>query len=778
MLLNALSFLAGIMLVQQMSALPALSLLLPILAIAFIILLLIKAFDTKPVVSRLMLWLVLMLVGASWVSWHGLDYLNHKLPETLAGQEFYVEGVVRDIPVVDDHVQRFMLDVSEIELEDKAIVLPERLRLSWYYGPTVNAGERWRLLVRLKPPHGFFNPGGFDYEGWLYQKNIHATGYIRKSEDNKKLADASVFSLDALRQRISADIQQILKHEEHAGLITALAVGDRSPINNQHWDTLIRTGTNHLMAISGLHIGLAAAFGFWIVRRLVPVTVMKFVPAQHLGVIGGLAVAVIYALLAGLSIPTQRALLMLICFIGVLLLKCHFRPINAMAMALMAVLLWDPVSVLSPGFWFSFLAVSVIYYVFSGRLSNGSGWRVRIRQWGWMQFSIALALLPFSLLLFQQASLVSPLANLILVPYVSFLVVPLVLLALLLMPLSSFLSEYLFIAANELLSLIWPVIEALSLHPWAYWVKAAPEWPVLMLALAGVALLLAPRGVPARWLGGVMLLPIILNTAEKPAVGEFEAVMLDVGQGLSVVVRTRNHVLVFDAGNKFGSRLDAGKAVVIPFLRHWSVDRLDKLVISHGDADHIGGAQAIVAAYPDVEVIGQDIESIMVHNKRACLRGERWRWDGVEFEFLHPQDMVYSRRNNHACVLKVSSGGGRLLITSDIEKEVEREFVETYGSGLQAQVLVVPHHGSKTSSSQAFVDLVKPKIALIPSGYRNRYHHPKAEVVERYRDIGASIYLSGHVGAVKLLFSAKKIPQITDEYRKSHRKYWNHVIAD
>ena len=776
MLFKALAFLAGVMLIQQLADLPNTSTLL----IMSIIILASACwwFFIENKFKWLTELIIFVLLGACWVCFHARDYLDHRLAEAQAGQEFVVEGVIQGIPVQDDYVQRFMLDVSQFEVENKSIIFPQNLRLSWYYGPTVNAGEHWRLLVRLKPPHGFMNPGGFDYEGWLYQKNIHATGYIRKSEDNRKLADASVFSLDALRQRISSNIQLILKGEEQAGLITALAVGDRSPISNKHWDTLIRTGTNHLMAISGLHIGLAAAFGFWVVRRLLPVAVMKHVPAQQLAMLAGLGIAVIYALLAGLSIPTQRALLMLCCFVLMLLLKRNFKPINIMATALLLILLWDPVSVLSVGFWFSFLAVAVIFYVFSGRLSQGHGWRVRIRQWGWLQFSIALALFPFSLLLFQQTSLISPLANLILVPYVSFLVVPLVLLALLFMPLSSLISEYLLIAANELLALIWPVIEALSMHPWAYWVKAAPDWPVLLLALIGVALLLAPRGFPARWLGGVMLLPIILNTADRPAVGNFEMALLDVGQGLSVAVRTSNHALVFDAGNKFGSRLDAGKAVVIPFLRHWSINRLDKLVISHGDADHIGGAQAIIDVYPEVEVIGQDIEPIVAKNKQACQRADSWQWDGVNFEFLHPQDRAYSRRNNHACVLKVSTTTSHLLITSDIEYEVERDLIKTYATELQAQVLVVPHHGSKTSSSQAFIDAVEPQIALLPVGYRNRYHHPKFEVVERYRNSGASIHHSGHVGAIKIFFDAEEGVTLIDEYRKSHRKYWNHLIAE
>ena len=777
MVVKTLSFLAGVMLVQQLADLPDTAILIVAL-ITILAAMSLSWFFRDRKFKWLFDLLIFVLLGICWLSFHARDYLDHKLAEKLAGQDFFVEGVIRDIPVIDGHVQRFILDVDRFEIEDKTTSLPKKLRLSWYYGRGVNAGERWRLLVRLKPPHGFMNPGGFDYEGWLYQKNIHATGYIRKSEDNRKLADASLFSLDALRQQISADIQLILKDQELAGLITALAVGDRSPISEKHWNTLIRTGTNHLMAISGLHIGLAAAFGFWVVRRLVPTALMKHVPVQQIAMLGGLGVAVVYALLAGLSIPTQRALLMLSCFVVMLLLKRTTSSFSILATALLVILLWHPVSVLSAGFWFSFLAVAVILYVFSGRLAQGTGWRVRIKQWGWLQLSIALALFPFSFLLFQQTSLISPLANLILVPYVSFLVVPLVLMALLLMPLSSLFSGYLLIAANQLLSVIWPLIDALSMHPWAYWVKTAPDWSVLLLALIGVVLLLAPRSFPTRWLGGVMLLPILLNTADRPADGDFEMAALDVGQGLSLAVRTHQHTLVFDAGNKFGSRLDAGKSVGIPFLRHWSVDDLDRLVISHADADHIGGAQAIVDAYPEVEVIGPDIDSIVAKNKQDCNRGDQWHWDGVEFEFLHPDGRAYTRRNNRACVLKISAEGGSVLITADIEKKAERDLIATYDDELQADVVIVPHHGSGTSSSPAFVATVAPQVAILPTGYRNRYHHPKQGVVDRYYNSGAAVHHTGHAGAITVLFDTVEGVILKDEYRKSSRKYWNHIIAE
>lgn len=771
MLLSALSFLLGISFVQQWAELPDSAASYALAAALFIILLWWWFYRI-----RSYRWLFqscgFVLAGLLWAILQGQDYLDHRLPEELAGKDIYVEGVIKEIPVSQDMVQRFILKVQKFEA-GSPLSSPEKLRLSWYYGEKVNAGEHWRFLVRLKPPHGFLNPGGFDYEGWLYQHRIHATGYIRKSQENRRLETAGMFSLDALRQKLSAHIQSVLVDKPHAGLITALAVGDRSPISKTHWDELIKTGTNHLMAISGLHIGLAAAFGFWLVRRLTPVRVMQRVSAQQLAISAGLLVAVIYALLAGLSIPTQRALLMLFCFAGAWLLKRNFRALDALATALLAILIWDPVSILSAGFWFSFLAVFVIFYVFSGRLQANSWWK----QWGWMQFSIALGLFPVSLLLFQQTSLVSPLANLVMVPYVSFLVVPLVLLALLVLPLSTALSNLLLIAANYCLEIIWPFLARLSESQFSYWVHSASGLTEVLLALLGVLLLLAPRGIPARWLSVVFVLPILTNSAEKPLADSYELTLLDVGQGLAAVVRTMNHVLVFDTGNKMGKQLDAGKAVVVPYLRQLSVDHIDRLIISHGDSDHIGGAESVISSVTIGELTGQDIENLGHPNKKPCTQGERWLWDGIDFEFLHPGKSTYKRSNNRSCILKVSGPGGSLLLTGDVEKKVENRLLAERKKVIQADVLVVPHHGSKTSSTKRFIKAVEPKIVLFPVGYRNRYRLPNKDIVARYSESGANLYSSGHSGAIRILFDSESGVSITDEYRKSHGKYWNHEIS-
>ncbi len=770
MLLSALSFLAGISFVQQWATLPD-SIVTSALIVALLLVLWLWRFYRLKPYCRLFQSCSFALAGILWASVQGQQYLEHRLPEAMAGQDVVVEGVIEGLPISKNRVRRFVLKVQKFESETTSP--PEKLRLSWYYGEKVNAGERWRFLVRLKPPHGFFNPGGFDYEGWLYQHRIHATGYIRKNGDNRKLESSNLFSLDALRQKLSTHIQTVLADKPLAGLVTALAVGDRSPIDKTQWNELIKTGTNHLMAISGLHIGLAAAFGFWLVRRLTPVYVMRRHSAQQLAVSGGLLVAVVYALLAGLSIPTQRALLMLFCFAGAWLLKRNFRPLDALATALLVILIRDPVAVLSAGFWFSFLAVAVIFYVFSGRLQASKRWR----QWGWMQLSIALGLFPVSLLLFQQTSLAGPLANLVMVPYVSFMVVPLVLLALLVLPFSTMLSSFLLIAANYLLEIIWPLLSWLSGTQFSYWAHAATGFTEVLLALLGVFLLLAPRGIPARWLGLVLVLPILTASTKTPTAGSFELTLLDVGQGLSAVIRTQNHVLVFDTGDKFSSQLDLGEAVVVPYLRQLSATTIDRLVISHGDADHIGGAQTIISSLHVVELVGQDIKNIHHPNKTACAKGQRWHWDGVNFEFLHPDENIYKRSNNRSCVLKVSGAGGRLLLTGDIEKKVGNKLLAGQKKRLQADVLVVPHHGSKSSSSQRFIDAVNPQIALFPVGYRNRYRLPNKTIVARYKASTADIYSSGHSGAIRLLFSPEKGIIVADEYRKNHHKYWNHKIT-
>lgn len=714
----------------------------------------------------------MFLIGMSWAQWHASNYLEHVLPENLAGKDIIISGIIDDIPLTDHSVQRFTVQVDTFNAGRYGGSAPERLKLSWYYGEKVRAGELWQFAVRLKPPHGFMNPGGFDYEAWLYHNGIHATGYVRNSEHNRKTGTAAWFDSDALRQRIAEFIAQGRHDSALAGLVIALAVGDRSDIQAAQWQVLIHTGTNHLMAISGLHIGLAAAFGYALCRRLLPSSVMRRLPAQHAAMIAAVIMAFIYATLAGFAIPTQRALLMLVCVVGASLCRRLTRPRDVLALALAAVILWDPTAVMSAGFWFSFLAVAAIFYVMEAGAQQ-SLWL----KWGWLQFVIALALLPLSLFLFQQTSLVAPLANLIMVPYVSLLVVPLVLLAIALLPVSDTAATLLFQLAESLFSLVWPLLLWLSELPFSVLLKAQPGMMMTLLALAGVVILLTPRLRYVRAVGVLLMLPVLVWQPRPPVPGAYELNILDVGQGLAIVVRTHNHTLVYDTGARFSDRLDSGTAVLRPFLVHEGIRQIDLLMISHGDGDHIGGAASLLDAYPQTAVLGRGVEALNAASSRPCHAGQRWVWDDVEFTLLHPDMATYPARNNRSCVLKITGRGGTALLTGDIEQQIEKRLLQRGADTLVADILVAPHHGSKSSSSIAFIDAIAPQQVIFAAGYRNRYGFPMREIVARYARAGVDMHISGHAGALRILVHPEHGIGAVERYRESRGKYWNHRLA-
>ena len=835
MLLSALFFLGGIVLVQQWSTLPsALPFALAVLLFAGLFFLLRRR--APFFVSATLKYSALFVAGAGWAIVFAQQALQHRLPESLASKTMLVEGRVVGIPVIGKRVTRFYLAVEGVETAAPLTALavpPRKIRLSWYSNKKrpaqqINAGERWQFVVRLKPPHGFFNPGGFDYEGWLFQQGVDAVGYVRKPQPeknwrNRRLSAPSPYTVDYYRQQLSDDIRRWLSPAEAGGasehglsamtgLVTALAVGDRAAIAPEQWQDMLHTGTNHLMAISGLHIGLAYLLGYLFGRRvlayLVPAAWLSRIPAQHIGIVCGVALALLYALLAGLSIPTQRALIMLSGFAIAALLRRNYRALDALGLALLLVLLWDPLSVLSPGFWFSFIAVAVIFYTLAGRASTQPDTRLlrftgKLGLWVRLQLMITLALLPLSLYLFQQSSLVAPLANLVLVPYVSFLVVPVILLGLLLSPFVASASALCMMLAATLLQWVWPFIHALANLPFAYRVDGAlSRWQLLAAALAMVALLLPRRvletrlaglvgeNVTARYLpairllvAGLLFLPVFL-WPRSPALPEaaFKLTVLDVGQGLASVVQTRHHTLVFDSGARFGDRLDAGSSVVVPYLRANGIRQLDMLVISHGDADHIGGAASVLKAYPQTPVVGQDIEALAAAEKSPCVAGMGWQWDDVHFRFLHPSEQAGNvaegrkrRRNNHSCVLLVASSAGRALLSGDIEKKVENQLLQQ--SLLPAvDVLVAPHHGSRTSSSAGFLDALQPELAIFAAGYRNRYRLPGEKVVARYRQRGVELFETGRAGAVSVSFIPGRGRMPAQAWRRTHRRYWNHVL--
>ncbi|TNF37448.1 MAG: DNA internalization-related competence protein ComEC/Rec2, partial [Gammaproteobacteria bacterium] len=693
-------------------------------------------------VARLML---IMATGLLLALLHAHLYANRVLPESLAGQDFLLQGVVADIPIYDGRVQRFEFEVQHY-IPQVVENVPQRLRVSWYHAEhKMRAGEVWQLKLRLKPPHGNLNPGGFDYERWLYQHDIHATAYVRDSRENQRLAHLETGFINQLRQRL---FEQIDREDARSGVLAALAVGYKGAVSADDWNLLRITGTNHLMAISGLHIGLVAAMTFGLVRRFTPAWVIRQVAVQRLASILALMMAVFYAALAGFSVPTQRALIMLAVVLVAIIVGRQIRPLTGLSLALLVVLVMDPLAVLSPGFWFSFIAVAVIVYAFHGRI----GQHRKLMQWSRLQWTLALFLFPLTLFLFQQASLVAPLANLILVPWVSFLVVPPLLLALPLFWIWPMAGDISLQLASMALDIIWPFMQTLGNLPLASWQQASPSLPALLLALIGTALVLAPTGLPVRWLGTFCLLPVFIQKPALPLPGDYQMTLLDVGQGLSVFVQTHGHSLLFDTGARIDDDFDLGDRVVVPFLRHKGIVALDTLVVSHGDNDHIGGARSIIRQLHVKHLLGQDIVHLEHDNKQLCTSGLSWEWDGVEFEILHP-DRAYQQRNHRACVLKIRGAGGSVLIASDIERPIEYHLLQTQSDKLAADVLVVPHHGSKTSSTSAWLQAVRPTYALISAGYRNRFHHPHASVVARYQRMDVALLNTANSGAIGLYIS-------------------------
>lgn len=759
---GTIAFLFGVLLCQLLPNLP------PTVWLA--------AFVVPPLIlftlnKRLALLLAALLAGLLWAAVVGQQRLADTLLSELEGEDVVLVGQIVSLPERGTERSRFLLETEQLSLDGQSYPAPSLVRINWYKGaPQLLPGQRWQLTVRMKRPRGMMNPGGFDYEQWLFQNGIRATGYVRASGDNRQLESSEMaLPVERLRYHLKQRLEGVLAGKGRAGIIQALAIGERSGINDEEWALLLATGTNHLMAISGLHIGLVAGLIYFLMLRLWRLCprCSLWLAAPRAAAIAAILAAVSYAALAGFAVPTQRAMLMLGLVMGALFWMRPIQPSRLLSLVLLAVLLHDPLVVLSPGFWLSFGAVALILYGMRGRLNPGGVWW----RWGRVQWLVALGLAPLLLLLFGQAALVAPLANLIAVPWVGMLVVPLTLLGTVLLGLWETGGIALLQLAAWLTDLIWPLLSFLGETVPALKQAAAPWW-AYVLALPGVVWLLAPRGWPLRWAGVVPMLPLLLWQPPPLAPGEARFTLLDVGQGLAAVVETRNRVLVFDTGPRFRSGFNTGTAVVLPYLRQQGRESVDALIISHGDNDHIGGARAVAEKLPIARVLTSVPHKMSWVAHDLCRRGEQWQWDGVHFELLHPKKLVgQGRGNNDSCVLRVSAGGHSVLLTGDIELEAERELVASYGEGLHSDILVAPHHGSKTSSSERFVDAVAPRWVVLPLGYRNRYGFPHRSVSERYRGHGITMLDSSESGAISFLLGDGEL--VAKEYRREVQRYWH-----
>ncbi len=761
-------------------------------------------------------------------------FISSALPSALEGRDILVVGEVRALPQRSEDALRFQLQVESAWLDGQPVRLPPRVVLGWYSGffmgprpapspreplalpgtpeaqadaaetllqlqrqpQPMRAGERWQMTVRLKAPHGNINPHGFDYELALWEQGVQATGAVRagvRDQPPKKLSESGwARPVEQARQSVREAILARIADPRLAGILAALVMGDQNAIERADWDVFRATGVAHLMSISGLHITLFAWLagqllsGLWHrSARWTPAWCLA-VPASTAAAWGGLLLAAAYAVFSGWGLPAQRTVLMLAVLVMLRQSGRQWAWPQVWLLAMAAVVAVDPWALLQAGFWLSFVAVGVLFGSGTGLLAapgrreqtSLASLAGRLGQMLREQWVITLALTPLSLLLFNQVSVVGLLANVFSIPLVTLVITPLALLGVAWAPLWDL--------AAWLIGLLSQWLQLMATWPLATLSQAAvPLWCAGAAVVGGLLLVMR---LPWHWrvLGVPLMLPVFFWQALRPAAGEFELLAADVGQGNAVLVRTANHSLLYDAGPRFSRESDAGHRVLVPLLRALG-ERIDTLLLSHRDADHVGGAAAVLATQPQAWLLSSLESSHELHGllpsqrSERCAAGQRWQWDGVDFEILHPQTEDYSRSvkpNAMSCVLRISAQArvgrppARALLVGDIEAAQENDLLKS-SINLQADVLLIPHHGSKTSSGSEFLAAVQPQLALAQAGYRNRFGHPAPAVLARYDAQGIAVLTSADCGAATWR-SAAPAEWVCE--RQAQARYWQRQV--
>jgi len=743
------------------------------------------------------------LAGAGLAGSRAVAHASDALDPALDGRDLIVEGRVAQMPQRHAGGVRFAFELEsarwlvaqpgDATRVQPAPRVPPRIHLSWYAqdagawassapvaGPAApafespHAGERWRLAVRLKAPHGTLNPHGFDLELRAWEQGEHATGHVRTGAlEHAPLRIAATWRhpVERAREAVRDAILERVEDRRAAGVVAALVTGDQQAIERADWEVFRATGVAHLMSISGLHVTLFAWLAAWGVgavwRR--SARLVLWLPAPRAALVGGVLLAALYAVFSGWGVPSRRTVWML-ATVALLRLGGRQWPWPCVWLTVCAVVVgFDPLSLLTPGFWLSFVAVGVLFA--SGAGVDGSGRAGVATRLGRMlreQWTVTLALTPLTLLLFQQVSLIGLAANALAIPWVTLVVTPLALLGVAVAPLWTLAAW----ATQALILLLgW-----FSHVPFATLSMPAPPLWMAVAGLGGGLLMVMRLPVSMRLLGLPLFLPLLMWQSPRPVPGEFELLAADVGQGNAVLVRTAHRSLLYDTGPRYGRDSDAGQRVLVPLLRALG-ERLDTLVLSHRDSDHTGGAAAVLAMQPGVVVRGS-IEAAhplqALAPVRPCVAGERWTWDGVDFAILHPAEADpegFTRPNALSCVLRVTNGRAAALLTGDIE-QVQESALAARAPDLRADLLLVPHHGSRTSSSAALLDAVRPRIALIQAGWRNRFGHPASEVLARLYERGIAVFDSPRCGAA---FWSSEAPGELRCHRQEARRYWHHV---
>lgn len=777
------------------------------------------SFETSGSVTLLAVAIVAATVAGWGASgWRAALRLADVLPAALEGRDIAVTGVVASLPQRGPNGIRFRFDVESHDALPAA--LPPTLSLGWYRGfhedaasvgpqSELRAGQRWRFTVRLRRPHGNLNPHGFDYELLLFEQGVRATGYVRDGPA-QLLEQGAGHPVERLRQRVRDAIEAHVDDRRAAGVLAALSIGDQGAIERDDWDLFRATGVAHLMSISGLHVTMLA----WLAGLLVAAgwrrseRAMFAVPAPRAARWGGLAFAAAYALFSGWGVPSQRTVWMLAVVTVLPAAGVRWPWPLVLLVAAVVVTALDPWALLQPGFWLSFMAVGLLMassFARGGdpaeaaratsrdgadaraarapsrpgddadRRDGARAWPARVldasRAGVRSQLIATIGLTPLSLVFFQQVSLVGFAANVVAIPLVTLVITPLAL-AGAVVPLCWTVGAWVVQGLTAFLGLLGAAPSALWIAP------VAPLWAQLAGLLAAV-LVISPLPWQARALALPLVVALLVPPRDAPAEGSFELVAADVGQGMAVLVRTRTRLLMYDAGPQYARDSDAGQRVLVPLLRALGLGPIDLLVLSHRDLDHVGGARALLSSI-GATAMSSSLEAahpLLAGAPRStrCLAGQRWTWDGVDFAVLHPRERDYARAarpNAVSCVLRVSAGGRSALLAGDIEREQESALVVDDAGALRSDVLVVPHHGSRTSSTAAFIDAVRPQVAVVQAGYWNRFGHPAADVVERYRERAVAVVATAGCGAWRWRSDGRQAGECE---RERGRRYWHHA---
>jgi len=701
------------------------------------------------------------------LSWQqGGERVAARLDPELEGQSLLIRGAIASVPQAVADGVRFRLATNA------QVGIPPLVELTWYEPDRrLRAAERLELEVRLRRPRGFANPGTADHEARMLRENIGATGYVQSLESGGRgWRDVARWPVLVTRDEIHAATRRALGDRPATGIVAGLSVGLQDALSVAQWRELARSGTSHLMAISGTHIGMLAVMAAWLAAGVQRLRQRRGAlgAARDAAVVAGSVTAIAYSSLAGWSVPTQRTAIM----IGIMALALRLRrrvgPGDALGLGAIAVLALEPLAPLAVGFWLSFGAVGVILLATSGSLARTG----LLRGYAHVQIAVTAGLVPVLVGSFGSVSIVAAGVNLVAIPLYTLVIVPAVLVSTALVLMLPGPGARVMHGVAWLIEATWPVIAVPAGWSWATWgVAGLSSWAWCALVV-GAAAALAPLPPPGRVAGVLLLVAACGWRATPPGPGAVHFAMLDVGQGLAAVVETRNHVLVYDAGPAFRSGSDTGTLVVEPYLRHRGLRRIDLLVASHDDLDHAGGAASLARAMPVARRVASGHALDALGPTERCMRGESWTWDGVAFEWLHPGPSTLSKDNDRSCVLRVRAGVHTVLLTGDVERLAEAELLDRADPG-RVDVVIVPHHGSRTSSTAALVAATRPRWALVPSGHRNRWGFPKPDVVQRWRDSGSDVLTGSATGAIEFeLHPARPIPA-PRLWRIERRRFWH-----